>query len=239
MDGHDSLPHPLDARAVDRRRFLALGAGAIAAGLAGCSSGPPIVSETIREPLATPKVGDTWRYRYLSGWSQVPSRDFSVRVTHVASNGIADTLSAAGFIDQSQIWTGTLGLVMRSLGGFGVPEFSPYIQAFTRLQTGQVWYNVPLPAGAAPLTPWTAQARVRGLDSVTVPAGTFDAVRIDLTGERFGPGVAPSADSAQLNATAWFAPAVKRVVRFRHQTWTLTMLPIDNDGYELLEYKPA
>jgi hypothetical protein len=239
MDGHDSLPHPLDARAIDRRRFLALGAGAIAAGLAGCSSGPPIVSETVREPLASPKVGDLWRYRYLSGWSQVPSREFGVRVTQVASNGIADTLSAVGYSDQSHLWTGLLAFVVRSLGGFAVAEFSPYLQAFTRLQAGQGWYNIPLPAGAAPLTPWKAQARVRGPDSVTVPAGTFDSVRVDLTAERFGAGVSPSADAAQLSASVWYAPAVKRVVRLRNQTWTLTMLPIDNDGYELLEYRPA
>jgi hypothetical protein len=239
MDEQESLKRPLEARALGRRRFLALGAGAVAAGLSGCSSGPPIVSETVREPIVTPKVGDTWRYRYLSGWSQVASRDFTVRVTQVATNGIADTLSATGYADQTHLWTGMLAFVVRSLGGFSVAEFSPYLLAFTRVQTGQGWYNIPLPAGAAPLTPWKAQARVRGLDSVTVPAGTFDAVRVDLTAERFGAGVSPSADAAQLSSTAWYAPGVKRVVRFRHQTWTLTMLPIDNDGYELVEYKPA
>ncbi|MCX7893079.1 MAG: hypothetical protein N2544_12020 [Burkholderiales bacterium] len=225
--------------AIDRRRFLALGAGALAAGLAGCQSGPPVVAETVTEPLAAPRAGDTWRYRYVSGWPQIPSRDFSVTVTQTAPNGIVDSLSAAGFAAQTQLWTGTLAFVPRPLGGFAVTEFSPYIMAFVRLATGQVWYNIPLPSGAAPLTPWSAEARVRGLDAVTVPAGTFDAVRVDLNGFRRGPGVAPSADTAQLSATAWYAPAVRRVVRFRHQTWTLTMLPIDNDGYELLEYKPA
>jgi hypothetical protein len=239
MNEQDPLTRPPGAQDAGRRRFLAFGAGALVAGLAGCSSGPPIVSETLREPLAAPKVGDTWRYQYLSGWSQVPSREFSVRVTQVATNGIADTLSSPGYAEQTHLWTGMLAFVVRSLGGFSVAEFSPYLLAFARVQPGQGWYNIPLPAGAAPLTPWKAQARVRGTDSVTVPAGTFETVRVDLSAERFGAGVSPSADTAQLSSTVWYAPAVKRIVRFRHQTWTLTMLPIDNDGYELLEYKPA
>jgi hypothetical protein len=176
-----------------------------------------------------------------SGWSQIPPQAFTCRVLDVTPFGIRDELTAyeimGGRID---VFKGALEILPRSLGsGFAVTEFTPYLQAFVRLAAGQTWFGIPMPVGAAPLTPWYAQARVRGVDSITTPAGTFEATRVELTASRVGPGVSPSADTAQMQGAAWFAPTVKRVVRLDYNTWTQTMIPIDRQSYQLMEFKPA
>jgi len=221
----------------DRRAFLRLSLGAMAASLAGCAStAPPVAGPTVSVVAATPRVGDSWLYQFTSGWSQIPSRPFSVRVLEVTGNTIRDELTSSGGPADVRNFTGNLDFVARTLSGASVTEFAPYLQAFTAL-AGQTWWNIPMPVGAAPLTPWTAQARVRGVEAVSTPAGTFEATRVELFARRAGAGVAPSADMAQMQAVGWYVPRAKRIAKFQYNTWTLGMNPIDREGYELLEMR--
>jgi hypothetical protein len=226
--------------AFGRRSFLGA-AAALGAVLAGCATPSPPISATISEPRAAPRVGDTWRYAYASGWPQDPPRVFTCRVVEVTPAGIRDELSATGIAGaRSDDFGGRLELLSRSLGaGFAVMELTPYLQAFVALAPGQTWFGIPMPVGAAPLTPWSARARVAGVAPITTPAGTFDAVRVDLSAMRAGSGISRSADTAQMQGAAWFAPQVKRVVRFDYNTWTLSMIPMDRQSYQLLDFSPA
>jgi hypothetical protein len=42
-----------------------------------------------------------------------------------------------------------------------------------------------------------------------------------------------------MQGAAWYAPEVKRVVRLDYNTWTLSMIPMDRQSYQLLEFRPA
>jgi hypothetical protein len=224
-----------------RRRFLRTAAGGLVVGLTGCATPSPPISSTISVPALAPRPGDTWNYMSTSGWSQIPPQAFTCQVLDVNPFGIRDRMTAVGFGDaRVDVFPGKLELLPRSLGsGFAVHEFTPYLQAFEQLAPGQTWFGIPMPLGAATMAPWYAQARVQGAESITVTAGTFDAIRVELTASRAGYGVAPSADTAQMQGAAWFSPAVKRVVRMDYNTWTQTMLPIDRQSYQLVSFSPA
>jgi len=74
---------------------------------------------------------------------------------------------------------------------------------------------------------------------VTVPAGTFDATRVDLKGGRPPYQLNTVAEPAYLYETVWFAPGPKRVVRHTRivEAWALNQL--QRDTYELVSYKVA
>jgi hypothetical protein len=182
-------------------------------------------------------VGDTWRYGYRSDWLNVAPRAFDVTVVSVADQGIVDRLTLADqptpFFDR--LFTSQLEIAARPLAGVQLLEFSPYLEAFG-----------PLPAEGIVLVPqsswgtrWTASARVRGAEQLSVAAGTFTTTRIDIFGWRpFIPGQMDDAiDPIQLYATAWFAAAARRYVRFSLLTQAAQLNPLIRDHVELLSYR--
>ena len=68
-----------------------------------------------------------------------------------------------------------------------------------------------------------------------MPAGTFDAMRIEILGTRlFLRGQMDTvSDAVRLYATAWLAPAVKRTVRFTFETQAAALNLLARDFYEL------
>jgi hypothetical protein len=231
---------PTPAATWTRRSFL----GAVAAGTAGllgCAGPATPIPATMAVPNAAPRAGDTWRYQYTSGWRQDPPRLFTVRALEVTPALVRDELTAEAIagarVDE---FTSALLFHWRSLGaGFAVMELAPYLQAFINLAPGQTWYGIPMPVGAAPLTPWYARAQVQGPETITTPGGSMQTVRVNLSASRTGPGVSPSADVAQMQGAVWYSPQVKRVARFDYFTWTLAMNPVDRQSYQLVEYRPA
>jgi hypothetical protein len=218
-----------------RRLIAAAGAGAAAALLAAC--GIPLPPLRPVDPARAPRVGDTWRYGYRSDWQNVAPRSFDVTVVSVADQGIVDRLALADqpapFFDR--LFTSQLEIAARPLAGVQLLEFSPYLEAFG-----------PLPAEGIVLVPqsswgtrWTASARVRGAEQLSVAAGTFTTTRIDIFGWRpFIPGQMDDAiDPIQLYATAWLAAAPKRLVRFSLLTQAAQLNPLIRDHIELLSYR--
>lgn len=124
----------------------------------------------------------------------------------------------------------------RLLRRLTVFEFSPYLQAFGALpDAGPV--ATPKPSWGGP---FTGRARLRGGERVTVPAGSFDAVRMDYDISRT-PGVTlrPQVDPVFTLATVWYAPGPKRPVRWTVVTRASELNIIVDDTYELAAYRPA
>jgi hypothetical protein len=185
------------------------------------------VGPDIGVPAATPRVGDVWRYQYVSAWAGIRPIRFSCRVTEVTRTRITDALSVEGSAgEQMMTFTGQLEFAVRAFAGLNLTEFSPYVQAFVPL-VAQDWGSVPVAVGAAaPAASW-ARAQVRGVDSITTSAGSFDATRVELSSQ--------TADAGQMRAVAWFAPRVKRWVRMTYDTWDGRMQPYDRATYDLLD----
>jgi len=219
---------------VRRRLVIAGGLGALAAGVA-----PRLLAQ---QPAgrAVPSAGDTWRYQYRSEWRTVAPQTIEYVVGEVSPTAIRDRMTVAGLPGADiKTFTSTIEEVNRALPGFVASEFSPYLQAFTSLAPGSSLPAPAMPRDAMFGLPWSILVRVTGPERVTVPAGTFDAMRVDLKGSRPPYQLNTVAEPAYLYETVWFAPGPKRVVRHTRivEAWALNQL--ERDTYELVSYKVA
>ena len=72
--------------------------------------------------------------------------------------------------------------------------------------------------------------------SVTVPAGTFRALKVELAGRR-GQDLDPLWQVKQpgrFALTAWFVPGERRAVKAHHRSWTMQDGPFADETVELL-----
>ncbi len=78
-----------------------------------------------------------------------------------------------------------------------------------------MWKGVPAPGDSLSIYDWDVTARLSGQEKVTVPAGTFDAVRIGVEGSRQSSGMAGTVhmEATRFQHQVWHAPAVKRKVK--------------------------
>jgi hypothetical protein len=85
----------------------------------------------------------------------------------------------------------------------------------------------------------TGTGKVLGPEKVTVPAGAFDAIKIEISGNRpFSGGPAQTETGpVRLKHQIWYAPKVKRVVKHARNTYAPKGNDLDRDLYELVEYR--
>ncbi len=217
-----------------RRLVIAAGLGALAAGVS-----PRLLAQ---QPAgrAVPSVGDTWRYQYRSEWRTVAPQTIDYVVGEVSPTAIRDRMTVVGLPGEDvQTFTSTIENVNRALPGFMASEFSPYLQAFTSLAPTSSLPAPVMPRDAMFGLPWSIFVRVGGPERVTVPAGTFDALRVDLKGSRPRYQLNTVAEPAYLYETVWFAPGPKRVVKHARIVTAWALNQLERDTYELASYKVA
>ena len=220
-----------------RRQLVgAIGAAATGAWLGGCATAPMLPPRPV-DPAISPRVGDTWVYQYSSIFRAVPPRNLEVRLQEVGAVGLRDRIAIVGGPDgEEHTFTSALEMAERPLAGIVLYDLSPYLQAFG-----------PLPAEGAvavPVPNWGPRfyglAKRRGNGRVTVPAGTFDATRIDYDISRPPGGtLQPRSDPVFTLATAWYAPAVKRAVQWQVTTRGGALNILVGDTYQLAGYRAA
>lgn len=221
-----------------RRRLILAGAVALAGMAAGCATPTAVPQRPIISGRA-PRVGDTWRYRYTSGWKAVAPRMVSVRVSAVTTDSVRDTLGVEGAGEGrvERDFTSRLELAPRAAGGLEVFELSPYLQAFDAPQPGaRAPVAMPPPSWGSQ---WSGSARFGGIERVLVPAGAFDAMRVEAYGSRFFlyGQMDDAIDAVHLYATAWYAAEAKRYVRLTVASQAARLNPLARDTYELAEYR--
>ena len=242
-------PHLRPEPASPKRRHVvtALGAGALGAWVGGCATPPQPPLRPV-DAASAPRVGDTWQYAFRSVFRAPAARTLEIRVLEVRSGDLRDRITAAGEAEtEDHSFTSAFEMVARPVGTerrlvdrvvsrLTVAEFSPYLQAFGPLPPGGP-VVVPLPAFGPP---FTGYARVRGSERVSVPAGNFDAIRVEYDISRT-PTVTmrQQFDPAFTLGTVWYAPGVKRPVRWTVLTRAAALNVVANDTYELLAYHPA
>jgi hypothetical protein len=209
-----------------------IGAGAL---LPGCVTAPPQPAPRPVVAARAPKAGDTWSYRYASGWANVAPQDLTVRVEEVGPMAIRDRMTIATSRNASVKDFGSdWSVFYRQVDIFAAIEFSPYLQAFETLEPGMAFSGLGMPP-VNWATDWRGTAQVAGMETVTVPAGTFEAVRIVVIGSRFflASMMDRRVDPVYMMVVAWFAPAAKRFVRLTHVTRTQLNDPLDRDEIQL------
>lgn len=187
-------------------------------------------------PIERPtlSIGDTWKYRILDGWSGAERQQFDNTVVVfegdiVVLRGVSTT-NANGFtlrINADQ-------QICRSLrnesaivcnGPFKFPLSSKYEHKIEK-------YPWPNGNGTS-----SSECVGKGMEKVLVPAGEFDAFRVDCKG--FWTRIFGGAGSGRNEDSSWYAPSVKRIVKYSYTDYTTQGNVNDKIIHELLEFKPA
>jgi len=204
--------------------------------LGGCASPLPPPPRPVDRALA-PRVGDAWTYHYSSVFRSVAPRTLEVRLLEVGPAGLRDRIAIAGEAgEEMRAFPSALELVERPLGGLTVYELSPYLQAFGALPAAGA-VATPVPSWGPP---FTGRARLRGAERLTVPAGTFEAARMDFEISRPPGGtLQPRSDPVLTLGTVWYAPAVKRAVQWTLTTRGAALNVLVEDTCRLARYRAA
>lgn len=138
------------------------------------------------------RVGDSYTYRVTDLYTRLEVETFTQAITKITDTEV---------IYDTGMVTDLLGNRTRTRDGrvFGPAQFNPLEFAIGRRWTTR--FSVIHPKfgpGRVEL-----DMRIVARETITVPAGTFDAFRIEGRGWAMGSG---SKGSAQVNRTAWFAP---------------------------------
>jgi hypothetical protein len=216
-----------------RRQFLG---ALVASALGGCAA-PPVLPPRSVENAAAPRVGDTWTYHYTSIFRALPPRTLEVRLLEIGPAGLRDRIAFVGEPGgEEHAFTSAVEMVERPLADFPVYEFSPYLQAFGALPA-EASVAVPPPSWGQS---FTGRGRLRGVERLTVPAGSFEAARVDYEISRTPGGTLQRRiDPVFTLATVWYAAAVKRPVQWHLTTRAGALNILVDDSYRLAGYRTA
>jgi hypothetical protein len=187
-----------------------------------------------------PRAGDTWTYR-LTEPTRVDGpkqRDYTVKVSAVTANAILDQYAAD--MEQPGEWAHSAG---GYIAGLGRSLFAPYLFSFDRTREyGPIRVQIVDPACSG-IYFCEATAQVAGRERVRVPAGTFDTlkVQVDHSWRASGTGSSPSLAAKTYGSrrlTIWYAPEVKRAVKYTSRPVFGEFEPVDtNFDLELVSYQ--
>ncbi|MET0682180.1 MAG: TIR domain-containing protein [Casimicrobiaceae bacterium] len=194
-------------------------------------------------PATLPRVGDTWEYRMRSKWATVEPRTYAHRVTAVSAREVAQTMSVVPGPDGAgvrQAFTSSTRFVEWRGQGFYLLEFNPFLEAFGGLQNPAAISELPaMPAENPFHADWYSRGRIRGSESVTVPAGTFTSLKVEIDSTRRSTESAGmrSREPIRVLLAIWYAPEVKRIVKMTRIVLTPEGMHLDEDTYELVRYR--
>jgi hypothetical protein len=192
------------------------------------------------EPIEKPavKVGDTWIYNTLNGQTGV--------LEHVSLNVIRKIDEKAILIESSNLDGSSVSKILRTpdfnFVRLEAPTFtrtaSPYYPNYAfPLRIGKTWKSaVVLENSNQPGKQVRAEleAKVIGWESVTVPAGNFLALKIELDGWYQGTSIEGNWTGRIVEAL-WYAPAVRNAVRYEYRD-TVDVSNYSHEVHELVRY---
>lgn len=194
---------------------------------------------------AKPKAvleGASWEYAFEDQLFSGRKHRFSARAEAVEGDLVLESFQVeAGARSIERVTTRSLALVGRPvLQGDSFLELGPYMPADEReLEQKPVAY----PLGGSP-EPWRISTRPVIQEEVSVPAGTFTALRVEVNGERshagfagLGAGLLNTLGVTKFRYTVWYAPEVARYVKARHQQWNPSGSPAADELVQLLAYR--
>jgi len=205
---------------------------------APASAAPPASAAALSS--AFPRVGDTWVYRVRSIWKNVEERSYVHRVTGVSEREVRETMG--------DVTTGDKATESKSFGpdprfvewrgtGYYHVEFNPFLQVFGALQPGTAWKSLAAPADDPFFGNWYSQGRVVGWDSVSVPAGTFKVLRVELNSSRHAASRSAIQEPQRVQYVIWYASDAKRTVKHVRTVWAANGAKLDEDTYELVKFR--
>jgi hypothetical protein len=181
--------------------------------IAGCASGPayvPANAPAAVSPTAV-KAGDFWEYRVTDAYTGFDRGIYRYEVTRTDGDRIVVALTHAGRLIDTLVYSAGWNSVDAPLTNLERWHYNPPFPAYAYpLAPGKTWYTVV--KATDPVTRQTYRVHTRGKvvgwERIRVPAGEFDALRI----QRYVYAGNSDARRTQeeIIETDWYVPAVRR-----------------------------
>lgn len=211
--------------------------------LTGCAT-PLSQTPSPGMPNAIPapeiKVGDTWVYRVHDGFTRIPRGEQRHEVIEVS----ADRVRVAGDVERGdgiQVYDRQWNWLRRPATNLQTFEYSPAYRAFDfPLAPGKRWraqVTATDPTDGRRFSVWI-DGVVAGWERVKVPAGEFDALRVERT-VFFDYWEFSVRGRSEIRETEWYMPAVKQSVRREARSRYLSYLYGGSGGGGVFGFRRA
>jgi len=214
-------------------------------------SAPAVAPEVAARPPATPapetaasaadagkpRVGESWTYRTSGKWPTSPKRSIVIAVQSVANDVVTEGLRADGLASDVRHSVGARPMFM-SWGQIG-NEFSPYLGAYADLDRLGTLRGFATPDVPPSWSQWHSEAKVVGRESVTVPAGRFQAHKVEVWSSRSASGgpIMANIEPVRIHYLIWYAPTVKRYVKMQRRVLYASGTEAERDLFELVAHR--
>jgi hypothetical protein len=191
-----------------------------------------------------PRTGDRWKYRLLDGRRVVGT--VVVEIAEARGKVVNERITREGqkgFLAERSVVTGTDGGKIQDVvtfpGGYQLAELAPYAEFGEPVTTKNSWQGLPvtllLGGYGYGKQKFQVDARVAGREKVKVPAGTFDAVRVQLTGEK-----SIALDTVRVVCNYWYSTESMRTVKMSLEIkYTNKSFQSNSEIYELASFEPG
>ena len=194
----------------------AFSAFALATLVAGCATQPMPAPKDAPASVSAPqvKVGDFWEYRVKDAYTGFDRGLRRYEVSQVSPDRIVVNVTQDGQPVDAQVyapgWNG-LDAPLTNLQRF---RYAPAFPAYAYpLEPGKTWYTVV--EATDPVTQRRyrvhTRAKVVGWERIRLPAGEFDALKIQR--QVFAGNGDAVRSQEEINETDWYVPALRRTAR--------------------------
>jgi hypothetical protein len=200
----------------------------------------PSESPKVERPLGK-VVGASWEYKFEDNIFSRRKHGFTVRAEAMEGGVVVESFQGEGGVRANERLT-TRALAFserRLLPGEKLVELGPYLLDPSLLDAVPEDY----PLGES-REAWRVSKSPVIAEKVSVPAGTFEAFRVQLSGERSASGFVGHSNPlwnslgvTRFRYTAWYVPEVGRYVKAHHEQWNASGAQIADESVQLVAYR--
>lgn len=188
------------------------------------------VSAAAERPTYT--KGDTWTYRVLDAWTDKELRQFQTEFAAADGDNLvfrSTNLPSTGVnTNRTDLSTNSCRTMQNSTETVCAGPYKfPFVLG---LKTS--YDKLPYPNGSGY---YQAECSVVAAEKVTVPAGEFDALKMECSG--YWNSVFGSVTNGSFSETIWYAPSVKRYVKIYYENRNSRNRPSSKTTTELVSHK--
>jgi uncharacterized protein (DUF3084 family) len=184
------------------------------------------------------KAGERWTYRFTRTGPKVKHpkvRVYELLVTFVGPKAVQSVQTQPDGRQFDTTWTPEWNVVNDMRSGSFFPDSGVFRFPLRPGATYASTYEVVRPKADTTDAKHTLEVRVAGWEEVTVPAGTFRALRVDATGtsqrlDRY------TRRAGTVHYVYWYVPEVKRWAKMTMEGFDGRGLPAAQESEELVFY---
>lgn len=209
------------------------------------SAGPVVPvprSAAAAMPAGLPAAGTLWEYELSNRLFSRQKTAVTVRALRANGEAVEESITAGdmqrGNTASRVVSTRDLRILEHRISGSAaLIELSPYLLAASggKAPAEPTSLKASYPSGSG-LPGWIEAVRIHDWESISVPAGTFRALRVQVDGRRSRPVGAPGIPTLY-RVSAWYAPEAGRYVRLEHQQWLNANSLYAHELLELQSYR--